>query len=120
MEFERLVTTPHLQAAPTHAMPTYSDWRVDEVNGYWYKLHYRTGYRFGPELQLVLDIPMKSAGPLLDKWADVYERAACRTKHVAWRVGIMLALWRRRARRRLARPQALRELGIMLARLALE
>ena len=97
------------------------------MNGYWYKLHYRTGYRFGPELQLVLDIPMKSAGPLLDKWADVYERAACRTKHVAWRVGIMLALWRRRARRKLAyrawllaRPQALRELGIMLARLALE
>ena len=101
-------------------MPAYSDWRVDEVNGYWYKLHYRTGYRFGPVVQLVQNIPMQSDGPLLDKWADGDERAAARTKHVAWRVVVMLACWRRRVRRKLARPQALRELGIMLARLALE
>ena len=90
------------------------------MNGYWYKLHYRTGYRFGPALQLELNVPMQSDGPLEDRWADGDERNAARTRHVAWRVVVMLACWRRRARRRLARPQALRELGIMLARLALE
>jgi len=93
-------------------MPIYSDWRVDELNGYWYRMHYRTGWRHGPAVQLQQNVPLQLDGPLTDRWADMEDIYAARTRHVTWRVVATLAHLLRRVR---ARMLAVQELGVMLA-----